>query len=159
MGELRSPACPVCNQIHHVNPHTGVVLGEKPNKSASVVAGFGSSSLRVEEVSAGPPGSGTVLAKLSELLFVEAVRRYAKVLPGWPNRISRPRWRHSDVIEFEKQPPTLPGGGCTSAMTTTVQRQQEGQPPRLKLLTRDEARPIAARCRRTVAFEGRTSSI
>jgi hypothetical protein len=21
--------CPVCNQIHHVNPHTGVVLGEK----------------------------------------------------------------------------------------------------------------------------------
>jgi hypothetical protein len=27
--------CPVCNQIHHVNPHTGVVLGEKPNKAAS----------------------------------------------------------------------------------------------------------------------------
>jgi hypothetical protein len=21
--------CPVCHQIHHVNPHTGVVLGEK----------------------------------------------------------------------------------------------------------------------------------
>jgi hypothetical protein len=34
-----------------------------------------------------PPGSETVLAKLSELLFVEAVRRYAQALPqgqtGW----------------------------------------------------------------------------
>jgi AraC family transcriptional regulator, alkane utilization regulator len=40
-----------------------------------------------EEISAGRPGSGTVLAKLSELLFVEAVRRYAETLPdgqsGW----------------------------------------------------------------------------
>jgi AraC-like DNA-binding protein len=40
-----------------------------------------------EEVSAGRPGSETVLAKLSELLFVEAVRRYVDGLPqertGW----------------------------------------------------------------------------
>jgi AraC-like DNA-binding protein len=40
-----------------------------------------------EEVSAGRPGSETVLAKMSELLFVEAVRRYAEDLPaeqtGW----------------------------------------------------------------------------
>jgi AraC-like DNA-binding protein len=40
-----------------------------------------------EEVSAGRPGSETVLSKLSELLFVEAVRRYAESLPegrtGW----------------------------------------------------------------------------
>ena len=40
-----------------------------------------------KEVSAGRPGSGTVLAKLSELLFVEAVRRYSETLPedkvGW----------------------------------------------------------------------------
>jgi AraC-like DNA-binding protein len=40
-----------------------------------------------EEVSSGRPGSETVLAKLSELLFVEAVRRYAEALPdgqiGW----------------------------------------------------------------------------
>jgi AraC-like DNA-binding protein len=40
-----------------------------------------------EEVAAGRPGSETVLAKLSELLFVEAVRRYAEALPdgqtGW----------------------------------------------------------------------------
>ena len=40
-----------------------------------------------DEVAAGRPGSETVLAKLSELLFVEAVRRYAESLPedqtGW----------------------------------------------------------------------------
>jgi AraC-like DNA-binding protein len=40
-----------------------------------------------DEVAAGRPGSETVLAKLSELLFVEAVRRYADSLPegqtGW----------------------------------------------------------------------------
>ena len=40
-----------------------------------------------EEVAAGRPGSETVLAKLSELLFVESVRRYVEDLPpsqtGW----------------------------------------------------------------------------
>jgi AraC-like DNA-binding protein len=40
-----------------------------------------------EEVSIGRPGSETVLAKVSELLFVETVRRYAEALPagqtGW----------------------------------------------------------------------------
>ncbi|MGX9429943.1 MULTISPECIES: cupin domain-containing protein [Bradyrhizobium] len=40
-----------------------------------------------EEVSSGRPGSESVLAKLSELLFVETVRRYAEGLPegqtGW----------------------------------------------------------------------------
>ena len=40
-----------------------------------------------EEVAAGRPGSETVLGKLSELLFVEAIRRYAETLPenqtGW----------------------------------------------------------------------------
>jgi AraC-like DNA-binding protein len=40
-----------------------------------------------EEVATGRPGSETVLAKLSELLFVESVRRYAAGLPdgqtGW----------------------------------------------------------------------------
>ena len=39
------------------------------------------------EVAAGRPGSATLLAKLSELLFLEAVRRYAETLPdgqtGW----------------------------------------------------------------------------
>ena len=40
-----------------------------------------------DEVAAGRPGSETVLAKLSELLFIEAVRRYTQALPpgqtGW----------------------------------------------------------------------------
>jgi AraC-like DNA-binding protein len=40
-----------------------------------------------DELAAGRPGSETVLAKLSELLFVEAVRRYSETLPedqtGW----------------------------------------------------------------------------
>ena len=40
-----------------------------------------------QEVSVGRPGSETVLAKVSELLFVETVRRYAETLPegqtGW----------------------------------------------------------------------------
>src|SRR5262249_61826612 len=40
-----------------------------------------------QEVASGRPGSATVLAKLSELLFVEAVRRYVEDLPadqtGW----------------------------------------------------------------------------
>jgi AraC family transcriptional regulator, alkane utilization regulator len=41
----------------------------------------------IEESSAARPGSETVLAKLSELLFVEALRRYIEMLPeqqtGW----------------------------------------------------------------------------
>jgi AraC-like DNA-binding protein len=40
-----------------------------------------------DEIAAGRPGSSTVLAKLSELLFLEAVRNYAGALPegqtGW----------------------------------------------------------------------------
>jgi AraC-like DNA-binding protein len=40
-----------------------------------------------EEIAAGRPGSETVMAKLSELLLVEAIRRYAETLPeqatGW----------------------------------------------------------------------------
>ncbi|HEY7296948.1 MAG TPA: AraC family transcriptional regulator [Xanthobacteraceae bacterium] len=48
-----------------------------------------------EEVSAGRPGSETVLAKVSELLFVEAVRRYAEALPdgqtGWFAGLREPR--------------------------------------------------------------------
>ena len=46
------------------------------------------------EVSVGRPGSGTVLAKLSELLFVEAVRHYAETLPddqtGWLAALREP---------------------------------------------------------------------
>jgi hypothetical protein len=27
--------CPVCHQMHHVNPHTGVVLGDKAAPGSS----------------------------------------------------------------------------------------------------------------------------
>ena len=40
------------------------------------------------EVAAGRPGSETVLAKLSELLFVDSVRRYAAVAAGGPDRMA-----------------------------------------------------------------------
>jgi AraC-like DNA-binding protein len=47
-----------------------------------------------DEVAAGRPGSETVLAKLSELLFVEAVRRHAASLPdgqtGWLSGLRDP---------------------------------------------------------------------
>jgi AraC-like DNA-binding protein len=40
-----------------------------------------------DEIAAGRPGSDTLLAKVSELLFVEAIRRYVEMLPpeqtGW----------------------------------------------------------------------------
>jgi AraC-like DNA-binding protein len=53
------------------------------------------SQYAAEEVTAGRPGSETVLAKLSELLFVEAVRRYAEALPvgqaGWLAGLREPR--------------------------------------------------------------------
>lgn len=53
-----------------------------------------------EEVAVGRPGSETVLAKLSELLFVEAVWGYAEALPdgqaGWLAGLREPhvvvRW-------------------------------------------------------------------
>jgi AraC-like DNA-binding protein len=58
-------------------------LAEKPN------AGWVAHSFRhaAQEVAADRPGSGTVLAKLSELLFVEALRDYTEGMPaerkGW----------------------------------------------------------------------------
>ena len=42
------------------------------------------------EVAAGRAGSETVLAKLSELLFIEAVRRYAQALPQWQTGLRDP---------------------------------------------------------------------
>jgi AraC-like DNA-binding protein len=61
-----------------------------------------------EEVAAGRPGSETVLAKLSELLFVEAVRRYAEALQegetGWFAGLREPHVAralallHGDII-------------------------------------------------------------
>ncbi len=57
---------------------------EKPGAAEWIRSTF---QYAAEEISTGRPGSETVLAKLSELLFVEAVRRYAESLPegqtGW----------------------------------------------------------------------------
>src|SRR5262249_8714822 len=80
-----------------------------------------------EEVAAGRPGSATVLAKLSELLFVESVRRYAETLPegqtGWLAglldhylaralaRLHRAMTRTCPVDELGRQ-----GGLCGSAV-------------------------------------------
>ena len=64
-----------------------------------------------EEVSAGRPGSGTVLAKLSELLFVEAVRRYAETLPdgqtGWLAGLRETSRRASLGIASQRHHPAL----------------------------------------------------
>ena len=54
------------------------------------------------EVAAGRPGSETVLAKLSELLFVEAVRRYVDLLPseqtGWLPGLRDPHVARSSAL-------------------------------------------------------------
>jgi AraC-like DNA-binding protein len=70
------------------------VIGSLPsllnlNVGQDVAAGWVRSTLEyaAQEVAVGRPGSETVLAKLSELLFVETVRRYVEALPegqtGW----------------------------------------------------------------------------
>ncbi len=62
-----------------------------------------------EEVSIGRPGSETVLAKLSELLFVETVRRYAESLARRPDRMvrrsARPlRWAGTGAVAPRHHP-------------------------------------------------------
>lgn len=70
------------------------------------------------EVSAGRPGSQTVLAKLSELLFVETVRGYAESLPdghtgwlaGWlacANRMWPKRWHSCTATSTDAGPSTI----------------------------------------------------
>jgi AraC-like DNA-binding protein len=70
-----------------------VILALPPVLKLALATGAGAAWIRssfqyaAEEVSAGRPGSETMLAKLSELLFVETVRRYVETLPdgqtGW----------------------------------------------------------------------------
>ena len=81
------------------------------------------------EVSAGRPGSETVLAKLSELLFVEAVRRYAEALlvarqdgsPVCAIRTLRGHWRCCTV--------TLPGVGPSMTLAgRSAYRVRHGRP-------------------------------
>ena len=45
----------------------------------------------VGEVNGSNAGSGLVLAKLSEVLFVETLRRYINTLPPGPDRLARRR--------------------------------------------------------------------
>ena len=75
-----------------------------------------------DEVAAGRPGSETVLAKLSELLFVEAVRRYAESLPegrsGWLAGLRDPYVARALALFHRELEPVLddgrsrPGGGA-----------------------------------------------
>src|SRR5437773_7718743 len=73
----------------HLIPYHYVLDGEFHLREEGGAAEWIRSTFQyaAEEVAAGRPGSETVLAKQSELLFVEAVRRYAESLPdgqtGW----------------------------------------------------------------------------
>jgi AraC family transcriptional regulator, alkane utilization regulator len=74
----------LCRPVLEALPHMlRVPFGDDP------AAAWFKSLLRLgaHETSARRPGSDTVLAKLSELLFVEAIRRYSEVMPveqtGW----------------------------------------------------------------------------
>jgi len=84
----------VCGFLGCDGPDTNPVLAALPavvklTLEEGAAAEWIRSTLRfaAEEVAAGRAGSETVLAKVSELLFVETVRRYAESLPegetGW----------------------------------------------------------------------------
>jgi AraC-like DNA-binding protein len=84
----------VCGFLGCEGPDTNPVLASLPpvvkmKLEESAAGDWIRSTLRfaAEEVAAGRPGSETVLEKVSELLFVETVRRYAESLPdgqtGW----------------------------------------------------------------------------
>jgi AraC-like DNA-binding protein len=84
----------VCGFLGCEGPDSNPVLASLPpvvkmKLEESAAGDWIRSTLRfaAEEVAAGRPGSETVLEKVSELLFVETVRRYAESLPdgqtGW----------------------------------------------------------------------------
>jgi AraC-like DNA-binding protein len=84
----------VCGFLGCDGPDTNPVLASLPavvklTLQEGAAAEWIRSTLRfaAEEIAAGRPGSETVLEKVSELLFVETVRRYAERLPdgqtGW----------------------------------------------------------------------------
>jgi AraC-like DNA-binding protein len=72
------------NPVVTTLPSTMVLKVEETGPAEWVRSTF---QYAAQEVASGRPGSATVLAKLSELLFVEAVRRYVEDLPadqtGW----------------------------------------------------------------------------
>jgi AraC-like DNA-binding protein len=83
----------VCGFLGCDSAHGNPVIGALPaamrlNIEEGAAAEWMRSTFQyAADETAGRPGSETVLAKLSELLFVEAVRRYAEALPegqtGW----------------------------------------------------------------------------
>lgn len=84
----------VCGFLGSTTPTSGTILSTLPSLLKLKAEDTGAAewirstfSFAAQEVAAGRAGSATVLAKLSELLFVEAVRRYAESLPenqnGW----------------------------------------------------------------------------
>ena len=84
----------VCGFLGSATPTSGTILSTLPSLLKLKAEDAGAAewirstfSFAAQEVAAGRAGSETVLAKLSELLFVEAVRRYAETLPenqnGW----------------------------------------------------------------------------
>jgi AraC-like DNA-binding protein len=84
----------ICGFLGSDGPDTNPVLTSLPPVVAlplpeGAAADWIRSTLRfaAEEVAAGRPGSETVLGKVSELLFIETVRRYTETLPdeqtGW----------------------------------------------------------------------------
>jgi AraC-like DNA-binding protein len=88
-----TPVHIVCGYLGCDYSEGNPVIATLPHLMKMDVDGSGAEWIRAtfkfaaEEVAAGRPGSATVLAKLSELLFVETVRRYLEGLPegetGW----------------------------------------------------------------------------
>jgi hypothetical protein len=79
--DLRIPGCdsPRVNPILATLPRTMKISIEQNSTAAWFRAML---EYVVNEVGVGKPGSATVLAKVSELLFGEAVRRYVRDLPA-----------------------------------------------------------------------------
>ena len=84
----------ICGYLGYDGTHANPVLAMLPATIKLKVDDAGPAEwirstfqFAADELAAGRPGSETVLAKLSELLFVEAVRRYIESLPagqsGW----------------------------------------------------------------------------
>ena len=80
LSEVFLAGLPTMLKVHVVNEPSGQWLENSIRFS-------------VGEVSGSNAGSGLVLAKLSEVLFVETLRRYINALPPGPDRLARRRAR------------------------------------------------------------------
>ena len=113
--------------------------------------------LGAQETSAPRPGSDTVLAKLSELLFVEAIRRYSESMPrgadglaGGPARPLRRQGAHAHASEARAMRGPSMRWRARSGLSRSAlaQRFTEliGQPP-MQYLTRWRLTVAAQRLR------------